>query len=316
MAEVVTFGETMILMNPRDLGPLKHATEFRKQLGGAESNVAVGLARLDRDVAWFSRLGMDPHGRYIESFVRGEGVETDAVVRDEEAPTGLMFKERRSPEQNRVFYYRDGSAASRLSTADLPRDLIESADYLHVTGITPALSDTCRETVFEAVNIANGAGVRVSVDPNLRLKLWGDEETMIGTMRDLFGRADVVSTGLNEADKLVNGAGPEALADSIRRLGPEIAIVKQGEDGAFVAGPGVAEYVPPYDVEPVDEIGAGDGFLAGFLAARLNGADLVEATRQGNAVGALATTVPGDVEGLPTTEELNVFEGTRKAVKR
>lgn len=316
MAEVVTFGETMVLMNPRDRGPLRHAHEFRKQLGGAESNVAVGLARLGRDVAWFSRLGADPHGRYVESFVRGEGVDTDAVVRDEEAPTGLMFKERRSPEQKRVFYYRDGSAASRLSPTDLPRALIESADYLHVTGITPALSASCREAVFEAISIATETGVRVSVDPNLRLKLWEDEETMVGTMRDLFGTADIVSTGVHEAEQLVDGSDPEALADSIRRLGPEVAIVKLGEDGAFVAGPEVAEHVPAYDVEPVDEIGAGDGFLAGFLAARIEGADLVDATRRGNAVGALATTVPGDVEGLPTTAELEVFEGSRKAVMR
>ena len=316
MAEVVTFGETMVLMNPRDQGPLRHAHEFRKQLGGAESNVAVGLARLGRDVAWFGRLGADPHGRYVECFVRGEGVDTSDVIRDPDAPTGIMFKERRSAGDERVYYYRHDSAASRFGPEDLPRARIADADYLHVTGITPALSDSCRRAVFDAVSVATDAGVPVSVDPNLRRKLWADEETMVETMLDLFGSAEVVFPGVGEAEALVGPGAPREIAEAILEYGPEVVVVKLGEDGAYVAGPDVREHVAPYEVEPVDEIGAGDGFVAGFLAARLEGDDLVEATRQGNAVGALTTTTPGDVEGLPTREELAAFDGRREAVMR
>lgn len=316
MAEVVTFGETMVLMNPRDPGPLRHATEFQKQQAGAESNVAVGLARLGRDAAWFSRLGADPHGRFVECFVRGEGVDTEAVLRDPDAPTGVMFKERRRAGDERVFYYRDGSAASRLSPTDLPQELIVGADYLHVTGITPALSASCREATFEAIEMASGADVTVSVDPNLRHKLWADEETMVETMLDLFASADVVFPGVDEAETLLGTVRPAEIADAILDLGPEVVALKRGEDGAFVAGPDVREHVPAFEVDPVDEIGAGDGFVAGFLAARLAGDGIVEATRQGNAVGALATTVPGDVEGLPTREELAIFDGGGEAVMR
>lgn len=316
MAEVVTFGETMVLMNPRHRGPLRHAGEFRKQLGGAESNVAIGLARLGRDASWFSRLGADPHGQFVECFVRGEGVDTSAVVRDPEAPTGIMFKERRSAGNERVFYYRHGSAASRLSPDDLPREAIAGADYLHVTGITPALSASCREAVFEAVELANESGVAVSVDPNLRLKLWEDDETMVETIVDLVASADAVLPSVGEAEALFGTDDPAELADAILDLGPTVAVVKLGEAGAYVAGPGVHERVPGFEVDPVDEIGAGDGFVAGFLAARLAGRDLVEAARQGNAVGALTTTVPGDVEGLPTSEELAAFDGRREAVMR
>lgn len=316
MAELITFGETMVLMNPRDQGPLRHAAEFRKQLGGAESNVAIGLARLGRDASWFGRLGADPHGRYVECFIRGEGVDTDAVIRDTDAPTGVMFKERRSAGDERVFYYRHDSAASRLSPDDLPRERIAAADYLHVTGITPALSASCREAVFEAVEVANDSGVAVSVDPNLRLKLWGDDGTMVETILDLFASADLVFPGLGEAETLLGTNEPSAAAEAVLDIGAEAVVVTQGDDGAYVAGPDVREHVPGVEVDPVDEIGAGDGFVAGFLAARLSGADLVEATRQGNAVGALTTTTPGDVEGLPTREELAAFDGRREAVMR
>lgn len=316
MAEVVTFGETMVLLIPRDNGPLRHAAEFKKHVGGAESNVAVGLARLDRDVAWFSRLGADPHGEYVECFVRGEGVDTEAVVRDPDAPTGVFFKERRSAGDERVYYYRHGSAASRLSPADLPREFIADASFLHVTSITPALSDSCRETVFDAVATARENGVAVTVDPNLRLKLWDDRDSMLETTFDLFAAADVAFPGIGEAEVLFGSDDPDAIADEVLGMGPDVVVVKMGEDGAYVAGPDVREHVPAYDVEPVDEIGAGDGFVAGFLAARLAGEDLVAATRQGCAVGALATTVPGDVEGLPTRGELAAFDGTGEAVMR
>lgn len=316
MVEVVTFGETMVLMTPRDPGPLRHAAEFRKRQAGAESNVAVGLARLGREASWFGRLGADPFGRYVECSIRGEGVDTSAAIRDDGGPTGLMVKERRSAGDERVFYYRDGSAASRLRPADLPEARIAEASYLHVTGITPALSPSCREAVFDAVALARDHDVEVSVDPNLRRKLWDDRETMVETVMELVASADVVFPGLGEAAELVGTDDPESAADELLSAGPAVVALKLGPDGAFVAGPDVREHVPPFDVDPVDEIGAGDGFVAGFLAARLAGKDLVEATRQGNAVGALATTVPGDVEGLPTREELAAFRGEREAVMR
>lgn len=316
MAEVVTFGETMVLLNARDRRPLRHTTEFVKQHAGAESNVAIGLARLDRDVAWFGRLGADPHGEFVECAIRGEGVDVDAAARDPEAPTGLMFKERRRAGEERVFYYRHGSAASRLAPGDVPRDLVTGADYLHVTGITPALSASCREAVFEAVDLAKEAGVLVSVDPNLRLKLWEDEAAMVETVLDLIASADVVFPGIGEGETLVGTDEPRQVADEIRSVGPDVVAVKLGGQGAYVAGPDVGQRVPAYEVEPVDEIGAGDGFVAGFLAARLAGDDLVAAARQGNAVGALVTTAVGDVEGLPTSEELAAFDGRREAVMR
>ncbi|EMA53697.1 sugar kinase [Halococcus salifodinae] len=314
---VVTLGETMVLINPAESGPMKYTTEFKKSLGGAESNVAIGLARLGHDVGWISKLGADPHGEYLRSFVRGEGVDTSHVTTTPDAPTGIMFKERRALGESSVYYYRHGSAASTMTPADLPEAFLTDAEYLHLTGITPALSDSCRETVFAAVERAREADVTISFDPNLREKLWDSTEEMRSTLLDLVGAADIVLPGIEEGRTLFDADDPEAIAAACLDRGADLAAVKLGAAGALVADHATTERVAGYDVERVvDPVGAGDGFAAGFLAGRLRGLDPVEATERANAIGAFATTVAGDIEGLPTSEELEVFRGERDAVYR
>lgn len=317
MPDVVTFGETMVLMTPQEPGPLKYITEFKKKIGGAESNVAIGLSRLGHDVGWFSKLGDDPHGSYIESFVRGEGVDTSRVMTDPDAPTAIYFKERHQVRETAVYYYRHGSAASRLSPADLPAEYIADAEYLHLTGITPALSETCRDTVFEAVDIAAENDVSISFDPNLRLKLWDDETELKQVMERLFGSANVVLPGIEEGEIVFGTDDPEAIAAEIRDLGADIVVVKLGAEGALVVDDHTTQRVAAIDVERVvDEIGAGDGFAAGFISGQLQGLDATASAELATAVGAFVTTVTGDVEGLPTTDELEVFLGEREAIKR
>ncbi|EMA44974.1 sugar kinase [Halococcus saccharolyticus] len=314
---VVTLGETMVLINPAESGPMKYTTEFKKSLGGAESNVAIGLARLGHDVGWISKLGADPHGEYLRSFVRGEGVDTSHVTTTQDAPTGIMFKERRALGESSVYYYRHGSAASTMTPADLPEAFLADAEYLHLTGITPALSDSCRETVFAAVERAREADVTISFDPNLREKLWDSTDEMRSTLLDLVAAADIVLPGIEEGRALFDAKEPEAIAAACLDRGADLAAVKLGAAGALVADDSTTEHVAGYDVERVvDPVGAGDGFAAGFLAGRLRGLDPVEATERANAVGAFATTVAGDIEGLPTSEELEVFRGERDAVYR
>jgi len=316
--DVVTLGETMVLMNPTESGPMKYLTEFRKQLGGAESNVAIGLARLNHEVGWMSALGDDPHGEYVKSFVRGEGVDVSAVRTDPDHPTGLMFKERRAVGETAVYYYRHGSAASAMRPEDLRREYVADAAYLHLTGITPALSESCRALVDEAIDVATEAGVTISFDPNVREKLWDSEERMRSVVTDLIARTDVVYPGTDEGELLFGESDPAAIADECIALGAEVVVVTRGSEGSYVASEGtVAEEVPPYAVERVvDPIGAGDGFVAGFLSGQLDGLDLVQSTRRACGVGAFATTVPGDVEALPGREELAVFTGEEERVTR
>src|SRR5438552_3604184 len=152
----------MVLFAAVEQGPLRFATTYTRHPAGTETNFAIGLARLGHEVGWFSRVGDDEFGQYIVNFVRGEGVDTSRVVADPEAPTGVLFKEKRELGPRKIVYYRRGSAASRLSTADLDADYIASARYLHLTGITPALSPSAREAVFAAARLARERGVKVS----------------------------------------------------------------------------------------------------------------------------------------------------------
>lgn len=302
--EVVTFGETMVLFAALEQGPLRFANTYTRHSAGTETNFAVGLARLDHRVGWFSRVGDDEFGQYIVNFARGEGVDTSRVIVDPDAPTGVLFKEKRELGPRKIVYYRTGSAASRLSPDDLDADYIGSAHYLHVTGITPALSPTARATVFAAARIARQRGVKVSFDPNLRLRLWTREQAR-ETMRELLPLCDLVLPGLDEAELLTGEADPDRAADAIRALGPETVALKLGAAGALgvtsterVRAPGVRL------ARIVDPVGAGDGFAAGFVAGQLRGLSLAESLGIGNVVGAFATTVVGDVEGLPTWREV------------
>lgn len=148
-ARVVTVGETMALLRTRDIGSLRHVSEMVLGIGGAESNVAIGLRRLGVDVGWLGRVGDDALGERVTREIRAEGVDVVGIV-DADAPTGLMLKERPSPSSTAVFYYRAGSAGSRMRPEDVPAGWIEDAELLHVTGITALLSESARSACWPA----------------------------------------------------------------------------------------------------------------------------------------------------------------------
>lgn len=311
MLEVVTLGEAMIQMTPKHTGLLRHARQFDRYVGGAEANVAIGLVRLGHEAGWMSRVGADEFGACVQATIRGEGVDTSQVVRDEDAPTGVYFKEPRRSDLTRVHYYREGSAASRLAPSDLDSDYIGQAEYLHLTGITPALSASCRETVWEALRIAESEDVAVSLDPNVRRKLWSEKEARTELL-EMMPYVDTVLTGRGEATLLTGIEKPREAARALVDRGPSRVIVRLGEDGAVgIGAEGQMEERPALDVDVIDVVGAGDAFTAGFLAAQLRNWSLGKSLWLGNVAGGLATTVSGDSEGIPTWEEVRPYiEGT------
>lgn len=310
MPSVVTFGETMVVLNAARTGPLRYVESFTRSLGGAESNVAVGVVRLGHTAAWMSAVGDDEWGRYIVTTLRGEGVDVERVMFDSTAPTGLYVKERPAAGDPRVSYYRRGSAASKLTARDLDESYIKSARILHVTGITPALSPSCREAVFAAVEVARGANVTVSFDPNMRRKLW-DEQTARSVFRDLAAKADLILPGTDEAELITGEADPLKAARELKKLTP-LVVTKLGPEGCLVN----AQRVEGFPLAPVDTVGAGDAFAAGFLASMLDGKTPVEAARCACACGAKVTQVIGDWEGLPTRAELLRFMQGKGEVSR
>jgi 2-dehydro-3-deoxygluconokinase len=293
-----TFGETMGLVAADDIGLLEYARSFSYGIGGAESNVAIGVARLGGTATWLGRVGPDATGDLIERRLRAEGV-TTVAIRDDTF-TGLMVRYRRTGEITHVDYHRAGSAGSRLCLTDIPAAHVQSAAIVHITGITPALSDSARTAVFHTVETARAAGVTVSVDVNYRAKLWSRFDAA-PVLRDLVSRADVVFAGPDEAALFL---GDEPPLTGLAALGPAEVIVKDGARGCAALIDGDRHEVPALPVTVIDPVGAGDAFVAGYLADRMAGADPAARLRTAIAAGAFAVTVPGDCEGLPRRPDL------------
>lgn len=303
MSGVFTFGETMGLVAADGIGPLGHAKNFTFGIGGAESNVAMGVARLGGEATWLGRVGPDATGALVASRVAAAGVRTLAVTDD--SFTGLMVRHRRSGEFAQVDYHRAGSAGSRLSPADVPAHELQSASIVHVTGITPALSKTARAAVFQSIETARAAGVAVSVDVNFRAKLWNRFDAA-PVLRDLVKRADIVFASPEEAALF---ADTDDVPGNLAALGPAEVIVKDGGRGCTALIDGVRLSRAALPVTVVDPVGAGDAFVAGYLADRLAGAAPEERLATAIATGAFAVTVPGDCEGAPTRAELAALQG-------
>ncbi|MDP2856604.1 MAG: sugar kinase [Bacillota bacterium] len=306
MPELVTIGEAMLILGATEIGLLRHNELFRRAMGGAEANVAIGVSRLGHTAGWQSRLGDDEPGRYILSALKGEGVDTGHVLLDSAGFTALYLKERSATGDPRVSYYRKGSAASRMAPGDLDDTYIKSARVLHVTGITPALSGSCRDTVFAAVKTAKAAGVTVSFDPNMRYKLW-DAAQARPVLLELARQADIVFPGLSEGAMMLGLDDASAIAMGFLSLGPKLVAVKMGADGAVVASASGICQVPAMRVDTVDTVGAGDAFAAAFIASYLDGREPGESCRRACIAGALATRVFGDWEGMPFRPELDAL---------
>jgi 2-dehydro-3-deoxygluconokinase len=300
---VLTFGETMGLLHPDQIAPLSTARSFSLSIGGAESNVAIGLARLGVPVTWAGRVGADGLGQRIVRELRAEGV-TVAAVTDPDRPTGLMLKERRAAGRTSVMYYRKGSAGGALAPGDLAPALITAHRVLHVTGITPALSVSAMAAVRHAVGLARGCGALVSFDVNHRPKLW-DAATAAPVYRELARAADLVFAGAGEAAILVGQqADPATLARALGELGPAQVIVKLGADGCEALIDGQQLTMPAIQVPVIDSVGAGDAFTAAYLAEWLAGEPAVVRLRTAVAAGAAACTTPGDWESAPSRADL------------
>lgn len=315
MPQLITIGETMAAFTPNTPGPLRYVQGFGIRTAGAESNVAVGLAKLGLNAAWISRLGDDEFGRFIRNQLRAEGVDCSHVIFDPDHRTGVMFKETGVGE-TKVFYYRENSAASHLSPEDLSPALFEGVRMVHLSGITPVLSESCLAATRAAFALARQAGSLVSFDPNIRKKLWRGQD-FVPLIRSLTLQSDIVLLGLDEAETLFGLRDPDAVFDTLFRDGrARYAAIKDGGRGAWVADSASRRKLPPYPCHPVEPIGAGDGFNAGFLAGLLQGRSTADAGRMGAICGALATQTPGDAEGYPDEAQMAAALNGSKIIYR
>lgn len=294
---IVTFGESMALFMPGEHKSIERAATLEQSFGGAESNVAIGLARLGSSVGWFGALGDDPFGKLILKTLRGEGVDISRAKLDKEAPTGMMFREHVAG-RLAVHYFRKHSAASKMTPDKLDEDYIRGAKLLHVTGITAAISKDSRDTLKRAVAVAKEAGVKISFDPNLRLKLWSIEEAR-ETLLPIAEDADFFLPGWDELKLLYDTNDYEFVKKQLQGL-KAISIIKGKGDTTVVLDGDKEDSLPFYPAEQVvDTVGAGDGFCAGFLAGIMKGMTPVDAVRLASINGSLVVQMRGDWEALP-----------------
>lgn len=289
MSRVLCVGESMVLVATPPGIAIEDSEHATLSVAGAESNTAQTLAELGHDVAWVSRVGADSLGTKVIDAIGCSGVNTSMVNWDAAAPTGVFFKSA-GVAGTSVHYFRSGSAASRLAASDLEGIDFADIDLVHVTGVTPALSLTCRAMVGELIHRASAVGATISFDVNYRPALW-DVQTAAPVLRGLAERSDVVFVGRDEAQVLWE----TVTAEDVRSLLPDVRlVVKDAEIGATAYSRTAAVFEPAIPVEVVEPVGAGDAFAAGVLSAMLSGSDDESALKMGHRVAALALSTTGD----------------------
>ena len=312
MTELVTFGETMLRLSPPRGERLETAHEFGVQAGGAESNVAVGAARLGVDAAWLSKLPDSPLGRRVTGELRSHDVAPQVAWADPEASRlGTYYLEHGGePRGTSVVYDRADAAITTVTPEELPTGVLADADRFHTTGITPALSERTAETTATLLRAAGDAGVTRSFDLNYRSKLWPPAEAR-SAYEELFEHVDTLFVPRRDAREVLDRSGDAVeIAHGIAsEFDIDTVVVTRGHEGAVALRGGSVYEQAVYEAETFDAIGTGDAFVAGFLAKRLRGGDVPDALEWAAATASLKRTIAGDVAVVTREDVEQVVDG-------
>jgi len=305
--DILAYGEPMVEFNQTGEGGRRL---YLQGFGGDSSNFAIAAARQGAQVGYFSALGDDHHGRMLRSLWDEEGVDHGSVLTDAAAFTAIYFVTH-GPSGHEFHFLRSGSAASRLTPADVPRARVTSAKVLHLSGISLAISASACDTGYAAIDAAREAGAKVSFDTNLRLKLWSIARAR-AVMSDVMRRADICLPSYDDVRTITGIEDADALVDHCLRLGAKTVALKLGERGAIVADAGQRHRIAPFPCKPVDATGAGDTFGGAFVARLVAGDSLADAGRYAAAAAALSTEGYGAVAPIPRAAEVRAaLEGRR-----
>ena len=298
---ILALGEPMIEFNQTMSGQPTYLQGF----GGDTSNAIVAAARQGAACGYITRLGDDDFGRMFLDLWRTEGVDSRGVGIDGAAHTAVYFVTHGAGGHNFSYLRRD-SAASRMRPAHLPLALIRGAHILHVSGISQAISESARDSVQAAIALAREAGVMVSYDTNLRLKLW-PLDTARQVIADTIGLTDYLLPSLEDLQAVSALQAPDAILDWCFAHGANNVVLKLGRAGCIAATRDARTAIRGHQVDAVDATGAGDCFDGAFLARIDAGDDLIAAARYANAAAALTTTGFGAVAPLPRRAAVEAF---------
>ncbi len=316
--DLLTLGETLLRLSPPGAQRIEQARAFEIGVGGTELNVAALLARLGRRTAWVSRLPESPLGRIIAGEARRHGVDTRWVKWVAGARQGLMFYEPGpEPRTSRVFYDRKASAASALAFEDAPWErLIAASARLHLSGITPALGESCRALVLKLAALAAAAKKPVSYDLNYRSTLTTPSAAR-AALEAVAPYLDLLVLAERDARSVLDfGESGERLAEALAaRYGVPIIALTRPPDADLLLARGAAFFAPRYPVELVDRIGAGDSLVAGLIHGLLEG-DIQLGLSLGAFAAAMALATPGDINFLGPEDLARFHAGLTGGLER
>lgn len=305
--DILALGEPMIEFNQTGEGA---GRMYLQGFGGDTSNFAIAAARQGAMAGCVSALGDDAHGRMMRELWDREGVDHSAVATDADAYTAIYFVTH-DASGHQFSFMRSGSAASRMKPSGLPRERIESAKLLHLSGISLAISASACDTAYAAIAMARQAGVQVSFDTNLRQKLWPLDRAR-AVMTDVMRRCDICLPSLDDITAITGLSDPDALVDHCLALGAKIVALKLGAHGALVADATSRHRIAAHPCRPVDATGAGDTFGGSFVARLVAGDDLLAAGRYAVVAAALSTEGYGAVDPIPHASRVRAAFDTSK----
>lgn len=296
--DVITFGETMLRLTPPNLLRIEQTTQYESHIGGSESNVAIGLARLGTSVTWLSRMTDNSLGHSIVNGIRAYGVDTSHVVWTKEDRVGLYFYEAgKAPRGGSVIYDRANSAISKMTPAELPPELFQKnqAKLSHLSGITLAIGENAAKTTYKAAELAKQAGFLLSFDINYRSLLWSPQ-ACVTACDAIASVADVLFLPLRDAVSLYGTSDNpnEAVAEMSQKYPQATIVMTLSAEGSIAKKDETIIQQDAFPAEEVGRLGGGDAFVAGFLHAYLERATLAEALKWGNATAAYKYSVAGD----------------------
>ena len=318
--DVITFGECLIRLSTEKHERLEQAHVLAIHHGGTEANTAAALARLGLRTAWVSRLTDNALGWRIANELQVHGVDTTHIVWTDTGRIGIFFLEVGSaPRASTVLYDRRDSSMSQMSMDDFPWHIMDECGWLHLTGITAAISESCRALVTTALERAHQRGVPVSFDVNYRARLWSPE-TARAALEPMCRDADVLIVKQGDAQTVFGCAGTaEVVARALaERFARQIVVLTLGADGAVALDKrdGSLSRAPAHSVpQPVDRVGAGDAFAAGFIAGYLEGGT-TRGLAMGNAVAAMKMSIPGDIALISRDEVESLIAEGAKTIRR
>lgn len=317
VSDLVTFGETMLRLSPPGDEPIESTSEFEVHAAGSESNVAVAAQRLGADATWLSKLPDSPLGRRVVGELNQYGIDTE-VVWSRRGRQGTYYLENGGkPRGTTVVYDREDAAITTAEPAEFDASLINDAELFFTSGITPALSETLRETTLTMLKTARNAGTTTAMDVNYREKLWSPEEAR-ETLTTLFPGIDVLVIAMREARDVLDYEGdPRQLAHHLgSQYDLETVVVTRGEHGALAWHDNVVHDQDAYEAETVNPVGSGDALTGAFLARRLAGDDVGRALEYGVATASLKRTLPGDVALVTESDVENLVSDRNVMIDR